>query len=89
MGRNETQQLPNTDPTSFESNNWPNQNWNSIDWGSVDYYNWGVPMVFWGKPFRDARERKTKRVEHSVGWASSQTPTPDPAVEAYSRSEWD
>ena len=47
MGRNETQQLPNTDPTSCEANNWPNQNWNAIDWGPFDYYNWGMPMVFW------------------------------------------
>ena len=48
MERSETQQLPNTDPTSIGANNWPNRNWNSIDWGSFDYYNWGTPMIFWG-----------------------------------------
>ena len=47
-GGNATQQLPNTGLTSFGANNWPNQNWNSIDWGSFDYYNWGMPMMYWG-----------------------------------------
>jgi len=88
MERNETQQLPNAGLTSSESNNWSSQNWNSIDWGSFDYYNWGRPMVFWENLPETKEKGKQKGGAHSVGWASSHIPRPDPAGEAYARSEW-
>ena len=78
MERNATQQLPNSDPTSFEANNWPRQNWDSIGWGPFGYYNSGIPLMYWGDLPATQEEWKQKGAKHSVGCASSHNPRPDP-----------
>ena len=45
-------------------------------------------MMYW-ETFQRRKIKETKRGRgHSVGWTSPHTHRPDPAGEAYSRSEW-
>ena len=60
-GRNPAQQLPNADPMSNGANNWPNQNWNPMEFGSFGYYNWSMPMMYWGNNPETKNKGKQKR----------------------------
>ena len=62
--RNVAQQLPNTDPISTETNDWGNQDRDTVDWGAFNYYNWAIPMGYWGNN-PEAREKGKEKGEHS------------------------
>ena len=85
---NPAQQLPNTDPTTNGTNNWPDQNWNSIDWGSFGYYKWEIPMMYWENNPGTQEKGKQKGGQHLSGWPRRSTTRKDPAGEAYARRDW-
>ena len=90
---NRVQLLPNTDPESMETNNWPNQEWNNTDWDSWNYYY--CPLVMgYGENNPETQEKgKAKGWKHLGGWPNTYTPNPktlrtDPAGEDCAKSDW-
>ena len=67
---NVAQQLPNTDPESTETNNWPNQEWNNADWDAWAYY-WPLAMGYAENNTETQEEGKATRGETIRGVAKS------------------
>ena len=72
---NVARQLPNTDPESTETNNWPNQEWDNAEWNDWTYY-WPLAMGY-GENDPETQEKEKKKGRKQLGgWANPYTPNP-------------